>query len=126
MSTRISRIEVDADLQGEFEGKSFSIVGSGGHIVIDLPDLYSFLRIIRSRPGRGKLKSDLASLNSLLDELQSSIDLHINGLCVASIGYKIYSPLESLVGFKQFKLRTLAMIRSSVPRFKKRRIVPQE
>ncbi len=112
-----SVLEVDADLQGEFEGKPFSIVASGGRIVIDMPDLYSCIRIIRNRPGRGQLRSDLARLNSLLDQLQSTVELHINGACVASTGFKIHSPLESLVGLKQFKLRTLAMIRSAMPRF---------
>ena len=116
MRSFLSEIEVDAELQGEFEGKTFSIVASQGRIVIDMPNLFSCTRMIRNRPGRGRLRSDLARLNSLLDQLQNTVEVHINGVCVASTGFDIHSPLESLVGLKQFKLHAFAIFRSAMLR----------
>jgi len=112
----LSEIEVDAELQVEFEGSTFSIVASQGRIVIDMPSLFWFTRMIRNRPGRGRLRSDLARLNSLLDQLKSTVEVHVNGVCVASTGFDIHSPLESLVGLKQFKLHAFALIRSAMLR----------
>ena len=117
MRSLLSGIEVDGDLQVEFEGKPFSIVASPGRIVIDMPDLISCVHMIRHRPGRGRLRSDLARLNSLLIQLQSTVELHVSGVCVASTGFRIHSPLESLVGLKQFKFHAFAFVKSAMLRF---------
>ncbi len=90
------------------------MMASKHKIIVDIAGLTSFLKILRNRPGRGHLRMDLVKLNSLLNELEMTLELHIRGSCIAITGFEIDAPLESLFGFKQLKLSSLAMIKSAL------------
>lgn len=112
MTSRLSEIELDADLQCQFEGRFFSVKASRGLIVFDAPDLSTYVDVIRNRPGFDHFREDLFRVNGLLNDLKSRVEIHVQGTCIATAGFRVHGSLESLLGFRQFKLRTLAMIRS--------------
>ena len=116
MRSFASGIDLSADLQCEFDGKPFSLTASGRQIVVDVPDLASCIKIVRNRPARHQIRHDLARLNSFLNDLQITLELRINGNCVAITGFKMDAPLESLLGFKRLKLYPLAIFKSAIRR----------
>jgi hypothetical protein len=105
---------VNADLECEIAGRPFSITAYPGRIVINTSNLASCLSLVRHRPARGKLRSDLAYLNLLLNEFQSTLEIHIRDVCVATIGFGVHSSLESLFGLDQCELRPVAIMRSAI------------
>ncbi len=111
-----SGIDLSADLQCEFEGKLFSLTASNGKIVVDVPDLTSCLRIVRNRPARTQIRKDLARLNLFLNKLQTTLELQIRGIRVATTGFETDAPLERLIGLKHLKLYPVAIFKSAIMR----------
>ena len=116
MRSLASGIELSADLQCEFEGKPFSLTASSRRFVIDFADLASCLKVLRNRPARTQIRNDLARLNSLLNELQITLELRIRGTSVATAGFKTAAPLENLLGFKNLKLHPVGIFKSATSR----------
>ena len=109
-------IDLSADLKGELEGTPFSLSASGRQIVLNFPDLASFLKIVRHRPAGRPFRYDLARLTSFLNGLQLTLELRLDGNCIAVTGFEMHATIASLLGLRHLKLYPLAIFKSALRR----------
>ena len=107
-------IDLSADLKGEFEGKPFSLTASGRQIFLDFTDLASCLKVVRQRPAGRPIRHDLARLTSFLNDMELTLELRIDGNCIAVTGFEMHATIASLLGFRQLKLYPLAIFKSAL------------
>jgi len=105
-----SGIQIQADLICEFEGHAFSIKASDDRIVVEVSNLITGIRLIRTLSRQPSLRINFDQLSDCLQLLGSTLELRVSGTCVATSGGRDRSYLGRLLRFKGIRLLPIAAL----------------
>jgi len=110
----VAGIQIDADLECEYEGHAFSIKAANGTVVVEVSDLITGIRLIRKFSRQSGSRFDPSQLSVWLELLHSTLEFRVDGICVATAGGGSGSYLGYLIGFDRMRLQPIAVLRSAL------------
>ena len=103
-------VEIDAHLDCDVDGKSFSVRSSGRRTVVEVPDMATVLRIVQLGSSRGNLRESIKRWKRLLDSTLHQVELQVRGRTVGALGYGVGSRMWRLFGLPQLALKAVAIV----------------
>jgi hypothetical protein len=109
-----SRIRLQADLSCEFEGHPFSIKASDNMIIVEISDLTTGFRLFRKLSHLNQLHVGCDDLSEWLVLLDSTLEVRVGGICVATGGVGPGSFFGRLVSLNGLRLLPTAALRAAL------------
>ena len=104
-SSSLAQHEIEANLACEIDGQPLTIRSANRRIVVEVPNIKTGWRLLQLGPFQGLLLHRLHCLKHGLDQMRLSLELMLDGKPVATIGYRVGSPLWRLLGLPSLRLR---------------------
>ncbi len=112
MRSIASGLQIQADLNCEFEGHAFTIRAIDKVIAVEVSDLMSGIRLLRELAGHGNMRANANQLSEWLVTLDSTLEFRVGGICVASSVVDYKSKVSRLLSFNGVRVRPLAALRT--------------
>ncbi len=106
-------IDVEASRECELNGEAFALHARRGVIVINVKTAKTARALIGQLCRVGKTRSTAARLNAALMNVSHRLEVHVDGVIVASMGQGTNSGLLRFAGLRQLRIWPLRLLRRS-------------
>ncbi len=109
VTSRLTDLEIFADLDCELDGQPISIAAAGRTIVVRLPGGATARQLLRLGSRDGFPRRSLWQARKLLDDNHLRLDIHLGKRLLGSIGHQVGNSAWNLLGLPKMRLSPLAV-----------------
>lgn len=114
MSTPVV-IDIVATIECELDGQALAVHAGQGVIVVNVETAKTAGGLVGHFRRFGKTRRTIARLNAVLVAISHRLELHVDDVIVASMGYGTDSGLLRFVGIPHLRIWPLRLLRRSPP-----------